>query len=137
MIFLLAISLRGKQARFYEKGTLTEMIAVECGYEEKDNPGVAGVVLGSSNEHRKTQKMLCQEYVLRSDRMLYKIRPKEQKHPVILPVGEQAEFRISKDHMYLRVPELDDRERQFIVTSIVPRTDARTAEPATAKTAEK
>ncbi len=138
LIFLLAVALGAKEARFYEKGTLAEMNAVECGYEEKGGKGVTGALLGTDDEHRKTQKTLCQEYVLRSDRMAYKIRPREEKHPFLLPVGEQVEFRISKDRLYLRVPELDSHERQFYVTSMTPRTDATTTPPpSAAKTAEK
>ncbi len=116
------IPTQAKEPRSYEKGTLAEMNAVECGYEEKGAKSPAGALLGTDDEHRKTRKMLCQEYALRSDRMVYKIRPKEEKHPFILPVGDEVEFRILKDRMYVRVPELDDHERQFFVTSIVQRT---------------
>jgi hypothetical protein len=125
---LVALSLAGcviqaKEPRFYEKGTLAEMNAVGCGYEEKGAKSAAGVLLGTGDEHRKTHEMLCQEYVLRSQSMVYRIRPKEEKRPFILPVGDHVEFRILKDRMYVRVPELDDHERQFFVTSIVQRTD--------------
>jgi hypothetical protein len=99
------------------------MKAVECGYEERGAPGVSGVLLGTDAEHRKTQEMLCQEYALRSDRIVYRVRPKDEKHPRLLPIGEEAEFRIAKDRMYLRVPEIDDKERQYFVTSMTPRMD--------------
>jgi len=62
--------------------------------------------------------MLCQEYVLKTDRVMYRIRPREEKHPVLLPVGERAEFRIKKDKLLLAVPELDGREREYSVTSM-------------------
>jgi hypothetical protein len=46
-----------------------------------------------------------------------------KSHPFILPVGDQVEFRILKDRMCVRVPELDDHDRQFVVTPIVQRSD--------------
>jgi len=74
--------------------------------------------------HKKTHELLCQEYVLQSDRVIYRIRPKDEKHPVLLPVGEQAQFRMDKDKMILRVEDLDDKDRQYSVTSMKPRDDA-------------
>lgn len=67
---------------------------------------------------------------MRGDRMDYKIRPKEEKHPALLPIGQQAEFRIQKDRMHVLVPELDSREREYIVVSVTNR-----AEEANTKTA--
>jgi hypothetical protein len=64
--------------------------------------------------------MLCQEYVLKADRVMYRIRPRDEKHPVLLPVGEDAEFRINKDKLILRVNELDNKERDYIVVSMTP-----------------
>ncbi len=120
----LACAAQARGPRFYQKGVLTDMNAVECGYEEKGGQGVTGALLGTDSEHKKTREMLCQEYGLRSDRMNYRIRPKDEKHPALLPVGEQAEFRIQKDRMFLRVPEGDNKERQYIVVSITPRNEA-------------
>jgi hypothetical protein len=68
--------------------------------------------------------MLCQEYVLQTDRVIYRIRPKDDKHPVLLPIGETAQFRIHKDKLILKVAEADDKEREYIVVSMTPRQDA-------------
>jgi hypothetical protein len=119
---------------FYDKGTLVEMNSVACGYDEKGAKGIGGVLLGTDSEHKKTKQMLCPEYVLRADRVEYRIRPKEEKHPRLLPVGEDAEFRLHKDMMYLRVPESDsDKERQYIVVAMTPRTDVSASPRASAK----
>jgi hypothetical protein len=40
-----------------------------------------------------------------------------------LPIGETAEFRIQKDKLILRVPEANVKEREYLVVSIIPRTD--------------
>jgi hypothetical protein len=79
--------------------------------------------------------VLCQEYILKSDRLIYRIRPKDDKHPALLPVGESAEFRIHRDKMLLRVPESDSKEREYIVVSMTPRADA--DDPRSAKSASR
>jgi hypothetical protein len=33
--------------------------------------------------------------VLQTDKMVYRIRPRDEKHPALLPVGEQAQFRLA------------------------------------------
>jgi hypothetical protein len=108
----------------YERGVLLEMDSTHCGYAEKDGKTVAGEIFGTDGQHKNTQEVLCQEYILKSDRLIYRIRPKDDKHPSLLPVGETAEFRIHKDKMILRVPESDGKEREYIVVSMTQRADA-------------
>ena len=62
-----------------------------------------------------------------TERVTYRIRPKDDKHPTLLPVGEKAQFHIEKDMMKLRVEDLDSKEREYIVVSMSPRVDAQTA----------
>jgi hypothetical protein len=108
----------------YERGVLLQMDSTHCGYAEKDGKTLTGEILGTDGQHKNTQEVLCQEYILKSDRLIYRIRPKDDKHPTLLPVGETAEFRIHKDKMILRVPEADGKEREYIVVSMTPRADA-------------
>ena len=105
----------------YQKGTLLRMDSSTCGTQEKGSKTVAGEILGTDGEHKQTQQMLCQEYVLQSDHVVYRIRPKDDKHPALLPIGESAQFRINKDKLILRVPESDGKEREYIVVSMTPR----------------
>jgi hypothetical protein len=107
----------------YQKGTLLRMDSTSCGMQEKGSKTVAGEILGTDGEHKKTQELLCQEYVVQADRVVYRIRPKDDKHPVLLPIGETAQFRIHKDKLILRVPEADGKEREYIVVSMTPRQD--------------
>ena len=116
----------------YERGTLMQMDSTHCGYAEKDGKTLAGEILGTDGQHKNTQEVLCQEYILKSDRLIYRIRPKDDKHPTLMPVGEAAEFRIHRDKMLLRVPESDGKEREYIVVSMTPRADVTEAR-ATAK----
>ena len=108
----------------YERGVLLQMDSTHCGYAEKDGKTVAGEIFGTDGQHKNTHEVLCQEYILKSDRLIYRIRPKDDKHPTLLPVGESAEFRIHKDKMLLRVPESDGKEREYVVVSMTPRADA-------------
>jgi hypothetical protein len=123
---LLVISAQAKE-KFYEKGVLLQMQSSACGSAEKGSKTLAGEILGTDGEHKSTQELLCQEYVLQADRVIYRIRPRNEKHPVILPIGETAEFRIDKDKLMLRVPETNDKEREYSVVSITPRTDVQDA----------
>src|SRR5216683_7065874 len=118
------LSLQAKDKPAYEKGELVQMDSTSCGYAEKDGKTLAGEIFGTDGQHKRTQETLCQEYVLRSQRITYRIRPKDDKHPSLLPIGETAEFRIHKDKLLLRVPEADGKEREYIVLSMTPRTDA-------------
>lgn len=123
-VLFAAVSVQAKDKPAYERGTLLQMDSTSCGYAEKDNKTLAGEILGTDNQHKKTEQVLCQEYILQTDRVTYRIRPKDDKHPALLPIGETAEFRIHKDKLLLRVVESDDKEREYIVVSMTPRTDA-------------
>lgn len=109
------------------------MDSAECGYDEKSGKSLAGEMLGTDSARKKTHALLCQEYLLQSDRVIYRIRPKDEKHPVLLPVGEKAQFRLEKDKMLLRVEDLDDKEREYIVVSMTPREDSKSAEKTSPK----
>lgn len=107
----------------YEKGKLVSMESVSCGYAENSGKSVSGEILGTDSAKKQTKEVLCQEYVLEGQHIIYRIRPKDDKHPVLLPVGEAAEFRIQKDKLLLRVPEGDGKEREYTVLSMTPRAD--------------
>jgi hypothetical protein len=123
LIFSLVGIAEAKDKPVFEKGVLVQMDSSSCGYAEKDGKTLAGQIFGTDGQHKNTKEVLCQEYILKSDRVIYRIRPKDEKHPVLLPVGETAEFRIHKDKMILRVPETEDKEREYFVISMTPRAD--------------
>jgi hypothetical protein len=103
----------------YQTGKLVQMDSVECGSEAKSGNTFAGEVLGTDGKHQKVHVLLCQEYVLETNTVTYRIRPKDDKHPALLPVLTQAEFRLSKDKMKLRVGQ--EKERDYTVVSMNPR----------------
>jgi len=111
-----------------QSGTLLQMDSVECGTDQKSAKGLAGELIGTDSAHQKMHTLLCQEYLLQTDRIIYRIRPKDDKHPVLLPVGEKAQFHIEKDHMKLRVEDLGDKEHEYVVVSMTPRAETQTAD---------
>ena len=130
---LLASLAQAKEPKHYQSGTLLQMDSAECGVDENSGKSVVGELVGTDSAHKKTHALLCQEYLLQSDRVIYRIRPRDEKHPVLLPVGEKAQFRIQKDKMLLRAEDLDDKEREYGVVSMTPRQDNKSAENASAK----
>jgi len=117
-----------REPRVSQSGTLLQMDSVNCGTDQKSGKSFAGEMLGTDDAHQKMHTLLCQEYVLQTDHVVYRIRPRDDKHPALLPVGERAQFRIEKDVMKLRVEDLDSKEREYTVVSMTPRTDAQTAD---------
>lgn len=126
-VLLVAPLALAKDPPDYERGVLLSMDSTSCGYRENAGKSVTGEILGTDASHKKTQELLCQEYLLESDRILYRIRPKDDKHPVLLPVGDTMQFRIHKDKMYLRDPEGDHKEREYLVLSMQLRSGVKDA----------
>jgi len=123
VICLLFAGISAAREHDYQKGTLLRMDSSSCGSQEKGGKSVAGELLGTDSQSRKTKDLLCQEYVLQADHVVYRIRPTDEKHPALLPIGEVAEYRIHKDKLLLRVLEGDGKEREYIVVSMTPRQD--------------
>jgi len=125
-----ALNVQAKDPPAYEKGVLLQMDSSSCGYAEKDGKTIAGEIFGTDGQHKNTKVVMCQEYVLQTERVTYRIRPKDEKHPVLLPVGETAQYRIHKDKLLLRVPEADSKEREYLVLSMTPRSEVAANKPA-------
>ncbi len=137
IVFCLALGMAStayaKDPKPYQTGKLLQMDSVQCGMAEKDAKSFAGEMLGTDSGSKKTQEVLCQEYVLQAERVIYRIRPRDEKHPVLLPVGDRAQFRLQKDKMIVRVEGLDTKEREYTVVSMTPRSDSDTADASPAR----
>jgi hypothetical protein len=102
------------------RGMIESMESLPCGMKQKGLNGLGavwgsvGVTSVSSNEK------LCPQYLFRTDDLEYHIRPKDAKHPAILPIGHEAEFKIKNDEMFLKVPEGDHKTRAYRVISMEP-----------------
>lgn len=119
----------GKDSKPQYSGTLLNMDSVECGAEQKSAKNFTGEVLGTDSAHQKTHVLLCPEYLLQTDHVIYRIRPKDDKHPVLLPISGKAQFHLEKDKMKLRVEDLDDKQRDYIVVSMTPRESVSSTSP--------
>ena len=112
-----------KEPKHHQTGTLLQMDSAECGVDENSGKSIVGDLVGTDSAHKKTHALLCQEYLLQSDTVIYRIRPRDEKHPV----GEKAQFRIQKDKMLLLVEDIDEKEREYNVVSMTPRLDKSSA----------
>ncbi|HXO31942.1 MAG TPA: hypothetical protein VN901_06325 [Candidatus Acidoferrales bacterium] len=111
---LLAATAYAKELKAYQDGKLLQMDSVQCGMDDNAKKG-------------KTHDLLCQEYLVQTDQVIYRIRPKDDKHAVLLPIGQSAQFRLEKkekNKMMLRIEGIDSKEREYFVVSIKPRGDS-------------
>jgi hypothetical protein len=128
VVLAMAAAAFAKDPKPYQTGKLLQMDSVPCGMAEKDAKSFAGEMLGTDSSNKKTQEVLCQEYMLQAEHVIYRIRPRDEKHPVLLPVGEQAQFRIQKDKMLLMVEGVESKEHEYIVVSMTPRSESSSAD---------
>src|SRR5208282_3561401 len=109
-----------QEPKAYLDGTLLQKDSVQCAGTEAD--GSAQIT--TSKPSRSKEQAVCSEYILQTERVLYRIRPKDTKHQVLLPVGERAQFRLNQNDLLLRVRALDTEEREYIVISMAPRAES-------------
>ena len=121
-----ALVARAREPKPYQSGKLLQMNAVHCGTAQKSDTSPLGELIGTDDRNTKSQDLLCQEYVLETDTVVYRIRPKEEKHPALLPPGSSAQFRIEKGRLFMRVEGLDDKDHEYSVVSMMPRGSAQT-----------
>ena len=97
----------------YQTGKLLQMDSVPCNVAQA-----------------KSQQAYCRQYVLETDSVVFHLRPKNAKHAVALPVGERAQFRIEKGRILMHMDGVDNRERQYVVVSLAPRSENSSADAA-------
>jgi hypothetical protein len=116
-----------------DRAMIEKMEAVPCGAKERGLAGL-GAVWGSVGvTHVNSDEKLCPQYLLRTDDMEYHVRPLDHKHPVILPVGQEAEFKVKKDKLDMRIPEGNDdsrKMRHYQVVAMKPIDHSETPAPA-------
>jgi hypothetical protein len=120
LVLVLAMPAGAGKKKQSERGMIEKMEAVPCGAKEKGITGLGSVFASAGIEHVNSDEKLCPQYLLRSDEMEYHIRPMDKKHPVILPVGQEGEFRIDKDRLYLTVSEGNRKTRPYQVVAMKP-----------------
>ena len=96
-IVLLASAAQAKE-KHYQSGKLLRMDSEPCGMDQKNGKSLTGEILGTDSAHMKTRELLCQEYVLETEKVIYK--------------------------MVLRVEDMDDKDREYMVVSMTPNTSS-------------
>jgi len=105
------------------RGMIESMQSLPCGVKQRGLAGLGagvGTVFGSIGATAvNSNEKLCPQYLLRTDELEYHIRPLDGKHPVLLPIGQEAEFKIKKDRLYLKVPEGDKNSRKMRAYQVI------------------
>src|ERR1700691_2030192 len=99
LIVAAAVSLpaEGKHKKQGDRAMLEKMESVPCGSKERGVAGVGAVWASVGVTHVNSNEKLCQQYLVRGDEMEYQIRPTNNNHPPVLPVGHEIEYKVKKD----------------------------------------
>jgi hypothetical protein len=139
LVLVFAVPLRAddRKKKQPERGMLEKMEAVPCGAKERGITGLGSVFASAGLTHVNSNENLCPQYLLRTDEMEYHIRPTDGKHPAILPVGHEGEFKIKNDRMFLKVPDGDRKTRTYQVVAMKPTNSDSDAQNAASKPPDK
>ena len=114
---LLAIPVFAKK-KHAQRAMIEKMEAVPCGAKERGLTGL-GTIWGSVGAtHIDSDEKLCPQYLLRTDDMEYHVRPLDHKHPRLLPIGQEGEFKIDKDVLEMKIPDGDHKKRRYQVVAM-------------------
>ena len=120
-IFALSLTLPAFAGKKHEDRAMIEkMEAVPCGAKEHGMTGLGSIWASIGVTSVNSDEKLCPQYMLRTDDMEYHIRPTDHKHPIILPVGKEGEFKIHKDVMEMSIPSGDHKRRRYQVVAMKP-----------------
>ncbi len=120
LLVLAASPIAAGKDKLNQRGMLESMQSVPCGAKERGLTGLGSVFASVGVEHVDAHEQLCPQYLLRTDEMDYHIRPLDLKHAEVLPIGQEAEFKIKKGQLILRVSSGDRKERAYQVVSMEP-----------------
>jgi hypothetical protein len=115
LIVSLAPGLAELNAATYFEGRVASMRAIPC---------------GEAKIHHGSAEVLCEQYVVRTDTMNYRIRQVVPRRVNLLPVGQVIYFRIKKDRMLVRGFTLNGKkikDQEYTVVSEHPRGGAATS----------
>lgn len=109
-VLLLGSLAQAQEPKKYHTGQLLQMESLQCTVFEH-----------TAGTEDTTDKTLCQEYVLEGDNVLFHLRAKNDKHPVLLPVGKNVDYRIVEDRFFMHLLAGDKKEHEYLVVSMEPR----------------
>jgi hypothetical protein len=117
--FLFPLGASAKKKKVQPRGMLESMQSVPCGAKQRGLAGVGSIWASVGVTHVNSTEKLCQQYLVRTDDMDYEIRPKDTKHPEVLPIGQEVTFKINHDHMDIQVGD-GGKKMTYIVVSMQP-----------------
>jgi len=121
-LFALSSALPGfaGDKKHVQRAMIEKMEAVPCGAKEHGLTGLGSVWASVGITSVNSDEKLCPQYMLHTDDMEYHIRPKDHKHPVLLPIGQEGEFKIHKDVIEMRIADGDRKQRRYQVVAMKP-----------------
>jgi hypothetical protein len=133
LVTMLALALAvpvvaGDKKKHPDRAMIEKMEAVPCGATENGVTGLGSVFGSIGVQHVNSNEKLCPQYLLRTDDMEYHVRPLDHKHPVLLPVGKEGEFKIFKDVLEMKIPDGDHKKRHYQVVAMKPIDHTETSE---------
>jgi hypothetical protein len=102
------------------RAMVEKMEAVPCGAKERGFTGLGSIFASIGIQAVNSEEKLCPQYLLRTDDMEYHVRPAKMKKAVLLPVGQEGEFKIKKNVMYLKMVDGDKKKREYQVVAMNP-----------------
>lgn len=126
LIMVAPIAAAKNKKKQSHRGLLESMQSLPCGMKEHGVTGF-GALWGSIGvQHVQSDEKLCPQYLFRTDEMDYHIRPVDLKHARLLPVGQEGEYKIKKNRLYLKIG--DKKTRPYQVVSMEPNKSQSTTE---------
>jgi hypothetical protein len=122
LLFPLSSALPGfaRDKKQVQRAMIEKMEAVPCGAKEHGVTGLGSVWASVGITSVNSDEKLCPQYMLHTDDMEYHIRPLDHKHPVLLPIGQEGEFKIHKDVIEMRIADGDRKQRRYQVVAMKP-----------------
>ena len=102
-----------------DRAMIEKMEAVPCGARERGLTGLGSIWASVGATHVNTDEKLCPQYMLHTDDMEYHVRPLD-KHPRLLPVGQEGEIKVSKDVLIMKIPDGDHKKHRYQVVGMKP-----------------
>lgn len=103
-----------------QRAMIEKMEAVPCGAKEHGLTGLGSIWASVGITSVNSDEKLCPQYMLHTDDMEYHIRPMDHKHPILLPIGQEAELKVHKDVIEMRIPDGDRKQRRYQVVVMKP-----------------
>lgn len=124
LFFILACAVparaAGQRKKQPERALLEKMDAVPCGEKQKGVTGLGSIWASVGITHMSSDEKLCPRYLLLTDDTEYEIQPTDKKHPAVLPIGQEVIFKIKKDHMTVKCPEIGKKFQTYEVVAMKP-----------------